>query len=42
MKTEVVMNSVNISLPKSDMTFLRKTSKNMGWEAVSAPPKERN
>lgn len=33
------MNSVNISLPKSDMTFLRKLAKNMGWEIVSAPKK---
>ena len=40
MKTEVVMNSVNISLPKSDMTFLRKLAKNMGWEIVSAPNKK--
>ena len=40
MKTEVVMNSVNISLPKSDMTFLRKLAKNMGWEIASAPKKK--
>lgn len=40
MKTEVVMNSVNISLPKSDMTFLRKLAKNMGWEISSAPEKK--
>lgn len=25
------MNTVNISLPESDMTFLRKLAKNMGW-----------
>ena len=40
MKTEVVMNSVNISLPKSDMTFLRKLAKNMGWEIASGPKKK--
>ena len=27
------MNScVNISIPKSDMSFLKKLAKNMGWE----------
>ena len=39
MKITIVMNSVNISLPKSDMTFLRKLAKNMGWEIVSTPKK---
>lgn len=33
------MNSVNISLPKSDMTFLRKLAKNMGWKIASTPKK---
>ena len=40
MKIGVVMNSVNISLPKSDMNFLRKLAKNMGWEIASAPKKK--
>ena len=40
MKIGVIMNSVNISLPKSDMTFLRKLAKNMGWEIASAPKKK--
>ena len=37
MKTCVTMNSVNISLPKSDMTFLKKLARNMGWEISAAP-----
>ena len=40
MKIGVIMNSVNISLPKSDMTFLRKLAKNMGWEITSAQKKK--
>lgn len=38
-KIIIVMNSVNISLPKSDMTFLRKLAKNMGWKIASTPKK---
>lgn len=41
MKTDVVtMNNVNISLPKSDMTFLKKLAKNMGWEIRTLPKKK--
>ncbi len=41
MKTDVVtMNNVNISLPKSDMTFLKKLAKNMGWEIRPLPKKK--
>lgn len=41
MKTDVVtMNNVNISLPKSDMTFLKKLAKNMGWEIHPLPKKK--
>jgi len=36
MKTCVTMNSVTISLPKSDMTFLKKLARNMGWEISAA------
>jgi len=32
----VTMNSVTISLPKSDMTFLKKLARNMGWEISAA------
>lgn len=39
LKIIIVMNSVNISLPKSDMTFLRKLAKNMGWKIASTPKK---
>ena len=41
MKNDEVMNSVNISLPKSDMTFLKKLAKNMGWQ-ISSPSKRKN
>ena len=34
------MNSVKISLPKSDMAFLKKLAKNMGWEIASVPKKK--
>lgn len=32
LKTLVMNSCVNISIPKSDMSFLKKLAKNMGWE----------
>jgi hypothetical protein len=39
MKNDLAMNSVKVSLPKSDMSFLKKLAKNMGWE-ITPPAKK--
>lgn len=31
-------NSVNVNIPKKDMPFFRKLSKNMGWTFTDAKP----